>query len=131
MRHGFFSFRAGPSRMETKRLMRAAPAEPCPPKPPTNEERMNFVKEPIEAETSGNTTLRANGTGCRAVPCKMLTPFEDAHLFRKVSILENPDNSFEDAHPFPRCSPAHTENINRGPRIPVFTNPVLPPTIRI
>jgi hypothetical protein len=29
-----------------------------------------------EAETSGNTTLRENGTGSRAVPWKMLTLFE-------------------------------------------------------
>jgi hypothetical protein len=67
-----------------------------------------FSIKPIEAETSGNTTLRANGTGCRAaaLPCKkVLTWFEGAHFFREVSILENPDDSFEDAHPFPRCSP--------------------------
>jgi hypothetical protein len=32
------------------------------------------------------------------------TPFEDAHRFSKVRILENPDDFFEDAHPFPRCA---------------------------
>ena len=34
-------------------------------------------------------------------PCpKVLTPFEDARPSSKVSILENPDVFFEDAHPF-------------------------------
>jgi hypothetical protein len=28
-----------------------------------------IVEEAIEAATNGNTTLRENGTGCRAVPC--------------------------------------------------------------
>ena len=72
-------------------------------------------KQAIEAETSVNTTLRANGTGCRAKALpKVLTPFEGAHLFRKVSILENPDDSFEDAHPFPRCSPDLAKNLTRA-----------------
>jgi hypothetical protein len=35
---------------------------------------------------------------------KMRTLFEDAHPFRKVSILENPEDSFEDAHLFARCA---------------------------
>jgi len=38
-------------------------------------------------------------------PSKMRTLFEGAQPFRKVRILENPDDSFEDAHPFPRCAP--------------------------
>jgi hypothetical protein len=81
---------------------------------PVNEKCMNVSKQAIEAETSGNTTLRANGTGSRAVPSKVLTSFEGAHLFRKVSILENLDDSFEDAHPFPRCSPEHAKIRNGG-----------------
>jgi hypothetical protein len=69
-------------------------------------------KQAIKAETGGNTTLRANGTECRAKALpKMLTPFEGAHLFREVSILENSDDSFEDAHPFPRCSPEHAKTV--------------------
>jgi hypothetical protein len=35
---------------------------------------------------------------------KVRTAFEDAHGFRKVRILENPGDFFEDAHPFPRCA---------------------------
>src|SRR5580700_7705262 len=59
-----------------------------------------------EAEISGNKTLRENGTGCRAKALpKMRTGFEGAHGFREVRILENPEDSFEDAHPFPRCAP--------------------------
>src|ERR1700722_8054678 len=35
---------------------------------------------------------------------KVRTPFEDAHGFSKVRILENPDDFFEDAHRFARCA---------------------------
>ena len=79
---------------------------------PANVERMNVSKQAIKAATRGNTTLRENGTApasgyprAKALP-KVRTLFEDAHLFRKVRILENADDSFEDAHPFPRCAPA-------------------------
>jgi hypothetical protein len=69
---------------------------------------MRFIStqhKAIEAEASVCTTLRENGTGCRAEALpKVLTLFEDAHPFRKVSILENPEDSFEDAHLFARCA---------------------------
>jgi hypothetical protein len=39
------------------------------------------------------------------LPSKVRTGFEDAHPCSKVRILENPDDSFEGAHPFPRCAP--------------------------
>jgi hypothetical protein len=65
----------------------------------------------IEAEASVCTTLRKNGTApasgyprAAALP-KVRTLFEGAQAFRKVRILENPGDSFEDAHPFPRCAP--------------------------
>jgi hypothetical protein len=59
----------------------------------------------IEADGSACATLRENGTGCRAEALrKMRTGFEDAHAFREVRILEKPGDSFEDAHPFPRCA---------------------------
>jgi hypothetical protein len=97
---------------------------------------MRFLSKPhkaIEAEASAYTTLRENGTGCRAAALpKVRTWFEDAHRFRKVRILENPDDSFEDAHPFPRCAlkTAHLReedgaDPSTGPRAkpsPVFPN---------
>ena len=50
-------------------------------------------------------TLRVNGTGCRAAALpKVRTGFEGAQRFREVRILENPGDSFEDAHHFPRCA---------------------------
>jgi hypothetical protein len=64
----------------------------------------------IEAEASACTTLRVNGTApasgyprAEGLP-KVRTLFEDAHHCREVRILENPGDSFEDAHPFPRCA---------------------------
>jgi hypothetical protein len=44
---------------------------------------------------------RVQGQG----PAKVLTWVRRCSIFRKVSILENPGDFFEDAHPFPRCSP--------------------------
>ena len=38
-------------------------------------------------------------------PSKMRTPFEGAHGFGEVRILENPGDLFEDAQPFARCAP--------------------------
>jgi hypothetical protein len=65
----------------------------------------------IEADASACATLRENGTApasgyprAEALP-KVRTLFEDAHHFLKVRILENAGDSFEDAHPFPRCAP--------------------------
>ena len=46
-------------------------------------------------------------------PSKMLTPFEGAHGFWEVSILENPGDLFEDAQPFTRCSP-ETAHLRTG-----------------
>jgi hypothetical protein len=37
-------------------------------------------------------------------PSKVRTLFEDAHHFVKVRILENPEDSFEDAQLIPRCA---------------------------
>ena len=37
-------------------------------------------------------------------PSKMRTGFEDAQLLDAVRILENPEDLFEGAHPFPRCA---------------------------
>ena len=98
---------------------------------PANVERMNVSKQAIKAATRGNTTLRENGTApasgyprAAALP-KVRTLFEGAHLFRKVRILENPDDSFEDAHLFPRCAPAHavTENGSGNARLPIADRP--------
>jgi len=68
-------------------------------------------KQNVEAETSGNTPLRKSGTApasgyprAEALP-KVRTGFEDAQGFQEVRILENPGDSFEDAHPFARCAP--------------------------
>jgi hypothetical protein len=59
----------------------------------------------IEAEAGVCTTLRANGTACRAEALpKVRKSFEDAHPFLEVRILENAGDSFEDAHLFPRCA---------------------------
>jgi hypothetical protein len=86
----------------------------------------SFPKRAIEAEIRGNATLRQSGTGCRAEALpKVRTLFEDAHRFRKVRILENPDVSFEEAHPFPRCAPK-TAHLRRwafdfGERSPTST----------
>jgi hypothetical protein len=82
-----------------------------------------------EAEISGNKTLRENGTGCRAKALpKMRTGFEGAHGFREVRILENPEDSFEDAHPFPRCAPetAHlrVQSKIENPKLPDGTSPL-------
>jgi hypothetical protein len=57
-------------------------------------------------------------------PSKVRTGFEDAQLFRKVRILENPEDFFEDAHPFPRCAPK-TEDLQRttGRNRPVRRQP--------
>ena len=49
----------------------------------------------------------------RGPASKMRSPFEDAHRFRKVRILENAGDSFEDAHPFTRCAPK-TAMLERG-----------------
>ena len=63
------------------------------------------ASQATKAEARSCATLRSNGTGSRAVPW-----FEGAQLvrrcagFRKVRILENPEDFFEDAHPFPRCA---------------------------
>jgi hypothetical protein len=45
---------------------------------------------------------------------KVRTGFEGAHCFRKVRILENPDDSFEDAHVFPRCAPKTCASSQNG-----------------
>jgi hypothetical protein len=66
----------------------------------------------IEADASVCTTSSANGTApasgyprATALPCsKVRKLFEGAQGFRKVRILENPEDLFEDAHPFPRCA---------------------------
>ena len=45
------------------------------------------------------------------------TGFEDAHRCRKCAFLGNPDDSFEDAHPFPRCAQEScASSHNRPPR---------------
>jgi hypothetical protein len=51
-------------------------------------------------------------------PSKVRTAPEGAQPFAKVRILENPDDSFEDAHPFTRCAPetAHLRGIARRDR---------------
>jgi hypothetical protein len=51
-------------------------------------------------------------------PSKVRTAPEGAQPFAKVRILENPDDSFEDAHPFPRCAPksAHLRGTARRDR---------------
>ena len=68
--------------------------------------RFDTQHKAIEAEASACATLRENGNGCRAEALpKVRTMFEDAHPFREVRILENPGDSFEGAHPFPRCAP--------------------------
>src|SRR5579872_6893663 len=73
-------------------------------------------KQAIEAATSGNTTLRLNGTGCRASALpKVRRGFEGAQGFRRVRILENLRDFFEGAHPFPRCAPK-TAHLRRGER---------------
>ena len=53
-----------------------------------------FTVDATEAEARACVTLRVNGTGCRASALPKMP------LFRKVSILENPGDSFEEAHPF-------------------------------
>src|SRR5580658_8466944 len=60
----------------------------------------------------------APGAG-RALP-KVRTGFEDAHCFSKVRILENPDDSFEDAQAFTRCArkTAHLRGTERRVRLP-------------
>ncbi len=71
----------------------------------------------IEAEVSARTTLRENGTarGCRAEALpKVRTLFEGAQPFRKLRILENPEDSFEDPHPVSKmrtenCTPSRAE----------------------
>ena len=94
---------------------------------------MTFVSKQhkaIEAEASACTTLRENGTGCRAKALpKVRNLFEDAHWFRKVSILENLDDSFEDAHPFPRCAPK-SAHLRRGTKIVCQTGLRAPPARR-
>ena len=50
------------------------------------------------------------------LPSKVRTGFEDAHPFSTVRILENPDDSFEGAHPFPRCAPK-TAHLRKGRKI--------------
>jgi hypothetical protein len=63
------------------------------------------AKKATGAEARRCATLRVNGTGCRAVLLpKVRTSFEDAHGFWEVRILENLEDFFEDAHPFPRCA---------------------------
>jgi hypothetical protein len=58
---------------------------------------------------------------------KVRTSFEDAHWFSKVRILENPDDSFEGAHPFPRCAlkTAHLRR-NRATRSSRPSSPARP-----
>jgi len=53
----------------------------------------------------GSAARLCAGLLSRSLPSKVRTSFEDAHPFRKVRILENLDDSFEDAHRFPRCAP--------------------------
>ena len=55
--------------------------------------------KPVAARLYAST---APGPGHR--PGRRCTVFEGAHQSRKVRILENLDDSFEDAHPFPRCA---------------------------
>jgi hypothetical protein len=82
-----------------------------------------FLEQRVEAEASGCATLRANGTGCRAEALpKVRRLFEDAQAFRKVRILENPDDFFEGAHPFPRCA-RKTAHLRRGRKIVCQTGP--------
>jgi hypothetical protein len=74
--------------------------------------RRTVAPNAIKAEASACATLRANGTApasgyprATALPCsKVRKLFEGAQGFRKVRILENPEDSFEDAHPFSRCA---------------------------
>jgi hypothetical protein len=73
-------------------------------------QRTNLLETSARAEAGGCATLRVSGTApasgyprARALR-KVRTPFEDAHAFSKVRILENPDDFFEDAQPFPRCA---------------------------
>ena len=49
----------------------------------------------------------------RGPASKVRTLFEDAQAFRKVRILEKPEDFFEDAHLFPRCAPK-TAHLRRG-----------------
>src|ERR1700722_11133096 len=51
---------------------------------------------------------------------KVRTGFEDAHRFSKVRILENPGDSFEDAHLFPRCARKLSIFETRRARSPVL-----------
>src|SRR5580698_4242704 len=70
-----------------------------------------FANKAIDAEASACATLRENGTApasgyprARGPASKVRSSFEGAHHFLKVRILENAGDSFEDAHPFPRCA---------------------------
>jgi hypothetical protein len=80
----------------------------------------SFRIQAIEAEASRCAHSYVIGTGWRATALpKVRTGFEDAHPFREVRILENPDDFFEDAQPFPRCAPktAHLRGALRLGRV--------------
>ena len=68
---------------------------------PNVQKRRDRGRSPLLSSAPGST---APGPG-RCPGSKVRTLFEGAHPFRKVSILENPEDSFEDAHLFRRCAP--------------------------
>jgi hypothetical protein len=82
-----------------------APAEPSYLPTYRTHERRNFSKH---SERGRSQWLRASIRQRHRVqgqgPAKVRTSFEDAHPSSNVRILENPDDSFEDAQPFPRCA---------------------------
>jgi hypothetical protein len=58
----------------------------------------------VHGENQCTNRRRGRRRGRRSLASKVRTAFEGAHQSRKVRILENPEDSFEGAHLFPRCA---------------------------
>ena len=109
--------------MNTQQPSRLSPSGEGPGNPPLSSpamnEAMNLSQIESKQQNRGRSPWLRDFTLQRhrvqGEPCfEGAQPLRRCSRFSKVSILENPEDFFEDAHPFPRCAPKTAHLRRRG-----------------